>query len=91
MLPKKNIVTLNPQGYSKQREFYSPKYMPNAPVSASDLRTTIYWNPKVLTDAKGEFNLEFFNADGKGNYKVIIEGFDKDGNIGRSIYHYKVN
>lgn len=91
MLPKKNIVTITPMGYSKEREFYSPKYLPTATVSASDLRTTIYWNPKVVTDAAGNASFEFYNADGKGNYKVVIEGLDKDGNLGRNVVRYKVN
>jgi len=91
MIPKKNIITISPMGYSKEREFYSPKYLPNAPISNTDLRTTIYWNPKVITDATGNFSFDFFNADGKGSYKAVIEGFDKDGNIGRAVYRYKVN
>ncbi|MCY1511319.1 hypothetical protein D9M68_457340 [compost metagenome] len=91
MIPKKNIITINPMGYSKEREFYSPKYLPNAVPVSSDLRTTIYWNPKVMTDAAGNVSLEFFNADGKGTYRATIEGIDKDGNIGRAVYRYKVN
>lgn len=91
MLPKKNIITITPMGYSKEREFYSPKYLPNAAITSSDLRTTIYWNPKVVTDATGNASFEFFNADGKGTYRAVIEGIDKDGNIGRTVYRYKVN
>ena len=51
-------------GYSKEREFYSPKYLPTAPITSTDLRTTIYWNPKVITDDKGNASFEFFDADG---------------------------
>lgn len=91
MIPKKNVITISPMGYSKEREFYSPKYLPNAAITSSDLRTTIYWNPKVITDATGNASFEFFNADGKGSYRAIVEGFDKNGNIGRAVYRYKVN
>jgi hypothetical protein len=91
MIPKRNIITVTPMGYSKEREFYSPKYLPNAAITSNDLRTTIYWNPKVITDAAGNFSFEFFNADGKGSYRAVVEGFDKAGNIGRAVYHYKVN
>lgn len=90
LIPKKNIVTFNPMGYSKEREFYSPKYLPNATITSNDLRTTIYWNPKIITDATGNTSLEFFNADGKGSYRAVIEGFDKNGNIGRAVYRYIV-
>ncbi|RZK43586.1 MAG: carboxypeptidase regulatory-like domain-containing protein [Pedobacter sp.] len=91
LIPKKNIITINPMGYSKEREFYSPKYLPNATIANADLRTTIYWNPKVVTDSTGNASFEFFNADGKGSYRAIVEGIDKKGNIGRTVYRYKVN
>ena len=91
MLPKKNIITISPMGYSKEREFYSPKYLPNATITNSDLRTTIYWNPKIVTDATGNFSFEFFNADGRGSYRAVVEGIDKNGNVGRTVYRYKVN
>lgn len=90
MLPKNDIVTFTPLGFAKEREFYSPKYLPAAPNTASDLRTTIYWNPKVITDEKGTFGFEFFNADGRGTYRVVIEGLDKNGNIGRTVHRYSV-
>jgi len=55
-----------------------------------DLRSTIYWNPRVTTDKTGATSLEFYNADGKGSYRAVIEGLDKEGNLGRFIYRYKV-
>jgi hypothetical protein len=90
MLPKANIITYMPQGYAKEREFYSPKYLPNVSYPNNDLRTTIYWNPKVITDEKGNFSFEFFNADGRGNYRVVVEGLDKSGNLGRTVFRYVV-
>ncbi len=90
MLPKNNIITFNPMGYAKEREFYSPKYQPNAIINSNDLRTTIYWNPKLVTDEKGNVTFEFFNADGRGSYRAVIEGFDKNGNVGRAVYRYTV-
>ncbi|WP_225871005.1 carboxypeptidase regulatory-like domain-containing protein [Pedobacter frigiditerrae] len=90
MLPKNNIVNFTPMGYAKEREFYSPKYIPNAIPTSSDLRTTIYWNPKLMTDDNGNISFEFFNADGRGSYRAVVEGFDKNGNIGRAVYRYTV-
>lgn len=90
MLPKKYEVKYTPMGYSKEREFYAPKYAPNAPITNNDLRTTIYWNPKLITDEKGNTTFEFNNADGKGNYKAVVEGIDKNGNIGRTVLRYAV-
>ena len=90
MLPKKYEVKYTPMGYSKEREFYAPKYAPNAPITNNDLRTTIYWNPKLITDEKGNTTFEFNNADGRGNYKAVVEGIDKNGNIGRTVLKYSV-
>ncbi|WP_113637344.1 Ig-like domain-containing protein [Nubsella zeaxanthinifaciens] len=90
MIPKKYELKYSPMGYSKERNFYSPKYLPNAPVTSNDLRTTIYWNPKLITDEKGNISFEFNNADGKGTYKAVVEGIDKNGNIGRTVLRYVV-
>jgi len=90
MLPKNYEVTFSPQGYSKEKQFYSPKYDVPASMNRNDLRTTIYWNPKVVTDATGNSSFEFYNADGRGQYKVIVEGIDTNGNVGRSIFRYTV-
>ncbi|RZJ87987.1 MAG: carboxypeptidase regulatory-like domain-containing protein [Chryseobacterium sp.] len=90
LMPKNNVITISPKGFSKQREFYSPRYT-TAFIAKNDLRTTIYWNPKVITDpTTGAMTFEFFNADGKGNYKAVVEGIDNNGNIGRTIYRYIV-
>lgn len=90
MIPKNNIITYSPLGYAKEREFYMPKYLPSVNYPNNDLRTTIYWNPKAITDEKGTVSFEFFNADGRGSYRVVVEGFDKNGNIGRTVYRYTV-
>jgi hypothetical protein len=89
LLPQPSVVTFTPKGYNISREFYSPKYDVPKPVGV-DLRSTIYWNPRVATDATGATSLEFYNSDGKGTYRAVIEGIDKDGNLGRFIYRYKV-
>lgn len=91
MLHKNYELEFIPGGYAVAKEFYVPKY--DGPAGGNvplDLRSTIYWNPRVLTDKDGNASVEFFNADGTGTYRAVIEGIDKDGNIGRYVYHYKV-
>ena len=91
MLPQNNVLTFTPMGYARRREFYEPKYFTIRPnMDINDLRTTIYWNPKIVTDAAGKATFEFYNADGKGTYRAVIEGIDGDGNLARYVYHYKV-
>ncbi|PWG78569.1 carboxypeptidase-like regulatory domain-containing protein [Pararcticibacter amylolyticus] len=91
LLPQSNLINFTPMGYQKARQFYSPKYavVRSGPVT-NDLRSTIYWNPSVVTDAEGKASVEFFNADGRGPYRAVVEGMDKDGNMMRTIYRYTV-
>jgi len=85
------ILSITVQGFYKARLFYAPKYKhPNDYVNRKDLRSTIYWQPEVLTDKDGAASVEFYNADGTGNYRVVIEGIDEKGNIGRRVYRFKV-
>ena len=85
------IAGYNPKGYYKGREFYSPNYNdPEINSKIADLRTTIYWNPNVISDSTGKASVEFFNSDGTGNYKAIVEGINVNGTIGRKIFRYSV-
>ncbi len=85
------VMVYKPQGYAKTRQFYSPQYDdPKTNTRIADLRTTIFWSPTILTDKNGVSSVSYFNADGKGTYKAVIEGIDIDGNIGRQVFRYKV-
>lgn len=85
------IITYSPKGYYKAREFYSPRYDdPKTNAQVPDLRSTIYWKPNIITAADGKASVEYFNADNKGTYRVVIEGIDANGHPGREVYRYKV-
>jgi hypothetical protein len=92
MLPQRNEITFNPKGYSPVRIFYMPRYEgpKNTQPTKQDTRSTIYWNPNVITDKTGAAFVEFYNADDRGTYRAIVEGLDKDGNLGRQVYRYTV-
>ncbi|MES2458487.1 MAG: carboxypeptidase-like regulatory domain-containing protein [Bacteroidota bacterium] len=91
MIPQANLAKFKPKGFATQREFYAPKYVnPANTYNFNDLRTTIYWNPKVITGATGPLTLEYYNADGNGTYRAVIEGIDKNGTVSRSVYRYTV-
>jgi TonB-dependent SusC/RagA subfamily outer membrane receptor len=85
------IMSHKPQGLFKGRVFYAPDYDdPKTNAKIPDLRTTIYWNPNVVSDSTGRASVEFFNSDGPGNYKAIVEGININGSIGRKIFRYSV-
>jgi hypothetical protein len=84
-------VTITPKGYYKSRVFYSPKYDDQKNSQGIiDLRSTIYWNPNIITDKNGNASFDFYNAGSPGTYKAVIEGIDNEGNIGRFVLRYEV-
>jgi hypothetical protein len=85
------ILPIAVQGYYKAREFYSPKYESNTTSPHLDLRSTIYWNPAVVTDKNGNASFNFYNAGTPGNYRVVIEGMDNKGNIGRKVVDLRID
>ena len=77
----KGIIENKVIGYSKYREFYSPKYTPeNVTDKQPDLKTLLYWNPEVTTK-NGTTELRFFSSDQPGKYNIIVEGIANDGRI----------
>ncbi|HTE02356.1 MAG TPA: hypothetical protein VK668_23865 [Mucilaginibacter sp.] len=84
------VLPITANGFHKAREFYSPKYEHPETTNRKDLRTTIYWKPEIVTDKDGNASFEYYNADGTGTYRVVIEGIDDKGDIGRQVYRYKV-
>ncbi|WP_316785741.1 TonB-dependent receptor [Pedobacter frigiditerrae] len=84
------ITIFTPKGFDSVRQFYSPKYDTSTDKNP-DLRTTIYWNPNVVTDANGKANINYYNTDRAGNYRIVIEGIDVEGNLARKVITYQVN
>ena len=84
------LISYHFNGYYKAREFYSPKYDDPKTPKMYDPRITSYWNPEIITDKDGNAGFEFYNNGNKGIYKVIIEGVDAAGNLGRVVYYYTV-
>jgi hypothetical protein len=85
------VLPISPKGFYIAREFYSPKYdQANLTNNRPDLRSTICWKPELVTDKDGNASFEYYNADGTGSYRIVVEGIDDKGNIGRQVYRYKV-
>jgi TonB-dependent SusC/RagA subfamily outer membrane receptor len=84
------VITFKANGFHKAREFYSPKYSVAESAVKKDSRTTIYWNPEIIADKNGFAQFDYYDADAPGNYKVVVEGIDAEGNLGRQVFRYKV-
>lgn len=84
-----SMTTVTPLGYQKPAEFYVPKYDVDSVrlnlSRKSDLRTTIYWNPKLVSDSTGTVHVKFYSADRPNNYSVVLEGISNTGEIFRFV------
>ena len=84
-VPGTGLANNKVNGYSLSRQFYSPNYSSfSAANERKDLRTTLYWNPQVITTAvKNKTIISFYNNDVAKTFRVIIEGMTKDGRLTR--------
>jgi len=85
----KGILPFSMVGYQMKREFYSPVYNVTN-INNIDLRKAIYWNPNVITSTDKKTEVSFFTSDYTGKYKIVIEGINAEGQIGRAVYNYEV-
>jgi hypothetical protein len=76
-----------PLGYQKPAQFYVPKYKVESVLNSAkpDLRTTIYWNPKLVADINGNVHVKFYTADNANDYSVVFEGLTNNGEICRYV------
>ena len=81
--PGKGMDNNTVTGYTSIREFYSPNYSSfNTDNDKRDLRTTLYWNPQVITTHENnKVIFSFYNNDVTKSFRVVIEGMTKDGRL----------
>ncbi len=73
------VSNIKYEGYSSNREFYSPNYSTTFPgAEKPDIRTTLYWNPRVSID-EGVGKVEFYTSDVASNYIIEIQGLTTEG------------
>lgn len=64
-------------------QFYAPRYtVKDAPGRLPDVRSTIFWQPNIVTDKQGSVITSFYSADKPSTYTVIVQGSDMNGNVG---------
>jgi hypothetical protein len=71
-----------PIPFSISRKFYSPKYNAESKPDMTDIRSTIFWQPDLITNKEGIGFLNFYTADTPGKYSISIEGSNLDGKLG---------
>ncbi|MEO6521714.1 MAG: carboxypeptidase-like regulatory domain-containing protein [Mucilaginibacter sp.] len=77
------IYIYKPIPIAEYKQFYRPKYLTKAnPTKYVDLRSTIHWEPNVITSKAGEATVSFYAADKATSYSIIFEGCDMAGKVG---------
>ena len=89
----KGLPNLVLAGYSKFKEFYNPSYeQPDESFSKPDNRTTIYWNPNLITNQTQQHTrIEFFNNDFTKSFNIVLEGINAAGKMTRVVRTIDLN
>ncbi|TRZ82374.1 MAG: hypothetical protein D4R91_04360 [Sediminibacterium sp.] len=73
-------------GYSVFKEFFHPDYDKPTANFEADNRTTLYWNPYVLTNKRSpRVRLEFYNNDISKKLQIVLEGMNANGRLTRVV------
>ena len=68
-------------GFSYPEDFYSPDYSKQTPPEPTDYRRTLYWNPELKLDEKGEARITFYNNCRTTHLSVEAEGQTSNGTL----------
>ncbi|MFV0248270.1 MAG: hypothetical protein ACK5H1_04845 [Tenacibaculum sp.] len=89
LLKKFNLASI--KGYYGKRTFYAPVYDKAEQVdSFPDYRNTLFCKSNIITDKKGEIQLDFSTSDVNSKFIGVIEGVSGNGQLGRQIFGFGV-
>jgi len=92
MRPTLGVAVYRPVPLTWPAKFYSPRYQPApSPNKLSDFRSTIHWEPNVVTSAEGRAQVSFFVPNREGTYTVTIQGTDMNGKMLFKMEKFKVD
>jgi hypothetical protein len=81
-----SVYLYKPLPLTLPKQFYKPRYSVTDFATATENRSTINWEPNIITDAAGQATIKFNAAAKPSTYTIIAQGVDFNGNIG---YHYQ--
>lgn len=84
------IINASILGFHQARQF--AVFDPNTSgyQNRPDLRTTIHWNPRLVTDRDGQIQENFTTSDQLGEFIIIAQGLRRDGKPLFGIMTYEV-
>ena len=82
-----SIARVGYLSYAPDAKFYAPQYATpeSRKIVNSDKRSTLYWEPDIRLNDKGEVGFSFYTADRPSTYTVVIEGITTDGKACRYV------
>jgi hypothetical protein len=68
-------------GILPRKKYYSPDYSKKSESmdKIPDYRNQLYWNPAVIITNQ-RLPIEFYTSDVKGDFEIIVEGIQANGN-----------
>lgn len=77
------------KGYYGKREFYQPDELDmRSPMP--DARNVLLWKPDIVTDEKGEAEVDFYCSDINTGFVGVVEGTDGLGCLGTKQCEFRV-
>ncbi len=75
------LKIIYPKGFDAPPAFTMPDYTIKQIKNSKepDVRTSIYWNGNIITDANGNATMNFFTADAPAVYYITITGITANG------------
>lgn len=72
------------------KQFYAPKYQTRETPLKTDFRSTLHWQPDIITDTAGQATIKFFTSDRTGTFTIITQGSNMKGEVGFGKGKFKV-
>lgn len=82
MKKTQGVYLYKPMPFSLPRQFYRPRYEVNDRDKIVDLRSTLHWEPNIVTDAEGKATVSFYASDKAKAYTIVMEGSEMNGKAG---------
>jgi hypothetical protein len=77
------IYIYKPLALAEYKQFYRPRYpLKDNKNFGTDIRSTVHWEPNIITKKDGTSTVSFYAADKPTHYTVILEGTDLNGRVG---------
>ena len=69
-------ISFETAGLNREKKFITRRPVP---ARVPDFRSTLYWNPEITTDERGEATITFYTADNPGRFRIQLDGITAGG------------